>query len=68
MGKLNLDELKSTKLSKMLVQNAENIKGGVLAADCHNGVKGPIRTVPSNPTPTIGCDRLTGSCSPQSGW
>ncbi len=58
MGKLKLDELKSTKLSKMLVQNASNIKGGLAAADCHLG-----KIVP----PRVGCDRLTGSCSPMSG-
>lgn len=64
MGKLTLDQLRSTKLSKMLVQNANNIKGGSLAADCHDGKKDTIKLEPITP----GCDRLTGNCSPHSGW
>lgn len=65
MGKLTLDQLTKTKLSKNLVQNVTK-KGGVgatavedLAADCHRL---------GSDKPRVGCDRLTGSCSPQSGW
>lgn len=67
MGKLTLDQLTKTKLSKNLVQNASTKKGGVgstssvedLAADCHRL---------GSDKPRVGCDRLTGSCSPQSAW
>lgn len=62
MGKLTLDQLTKTKLSKNLVKNATK-KGGTavesLEANCHRY---------GSDKPTVGCDRLTGSCSPQSGW
>jgi|GEM_PF-5965438 len=63
MGKLTLDQLTKTKLSKNLVKNVSTKKGGnaveSLEADCHRY---------GSDKPRVGCDRLTGSCSPQSGW
>lgn len=60
MGKLKLEELKASKLSAKLVKNANLIKGGALAADCHNGN--------GKDTIKVGCDRLTGSCTGMSGF
>ena len=67
MGKLTLDQLTKTKLSNNLVKNVSTKKGGgaevssveSLEANCHRF---------GSDKPKVGCDRLTGSCSPQSGW
>lgn len=60
--KLSLNGKKISDLAKFMVQDAEAVKGGVLA-DCHV-VLTPAPLPPTRP----GCDRLTGSCGSMSGW
>ena len=56
MGKLSLNELTSTKLSKNLVDTLSAIQGGT-EEYCHNGY-----------TKGSGCDRLTCSGSTFNGY
>ena len=56
MQKFKLDDAKVTKLSKMLIKNAQTINGG----------DGTIPNTGTGLTPKP-CDRLT-SCGNHSGW